>query len=287
MTAAPQNPLAKHFRQPKVYIRLPSGGEYYEGGIEKTESGEYPVLAMTARDEIMYKTPDALLNGQATVDVIQSCVPNIKDAWRVPNIDLDVILLGIRIASVGEKMEVGLRVPGLDEERSYEVNLRTLLDQIYAQTYENIVKADSFTIELRPTSYKYFTELALKTFEEQRIFSLLNNNNITEQQKIERIQSSFKKLTDINLDLVKNSILSVQWEDETPVTDRNHINEFIDNADGAVFDAIIKHVESQKDRFGIKPLKVKFSKEDQAAGAPAELDVPITLDQSNFFGKGS
>ena len=31
-------------------------------------------------DEITFKTPDALLNGQATVDVIQSCIPNIKDA---------------------------------------------------------------------------------------------------------------------------------------------------------------------------------------------------------------
>ena len=33
---------------------------------------------MTAKDEMMFKTPDALLNGQATVDVIQSCIPAIN-----------------------------------------------------------------------------------------------------------------------------------------------------------------------------------------------------------------
>ena len=37
--AQPQgNPLAKHLRQPKIYIKLPSGGEYWPGkSLEKTE----------------------------------------------------------------------------------------------------------------------------------------------------------------------------------------------------------------------------------------------------------
>ena len=41
----------------------------------------------------MMKTPDALVNGETTVEVIQSCMPNIKDAWKIPVIDLDVILI--------------------------------------------------------------------------------------------------------------------------------------------------------------------------------------------------
>jgi hypothetical protein len=281
------NPLAKHFRQPKIYIRLPGGGEYYDGALEKTETDEYPVLGMTARDELMYKTPDALLNGQATVDVIQSCIPNIKNAWNIPNIDLDVILIGIRIATFGEKLDLKFKVPGLDEERSYDVDLRLLLDQIYNQTYENVVQLDNCTIELRPTSYKYFTDMSLRTFEEQRIFAFLRDNSLSEQQKLEKIQTSFSKLTDINLELVMNSILSVTFAGETSVTNRDHINEFINNCDKEVFGAIIEHVESQKNKFSLKPLKVEFSKEDQDKGAPATLEIPISLDQSNFFGKGS
>jgi hypothetical protein len=287
MNTLSPNPLAKHFRQPKIYIRLPSGGEYYEGALEKTENGEYPVLGMTARDELMFKTPDALLNGQATVDVIQSCIPNIKNAWNVPNIDLDVLLIAIRIASFGEKLDVTFKVPGLNEERSYDVDLRLLLDQLYNNLYDNVVNVNEFSIELRPTSYKYFTEVALRTFEEQRIFVLMRDNSISESDKISKIQESFKRLTDINLELVKNSILSIRHQNEQSVTDRNHIDEFINNCDKEFFEAVIKHVESQKEKFSIKPLTVNFSKEDQDKGAPPTVEIPITLDQSNFFVKGS
>lgn len=74
------NPLQKYFRQPKIYLSLPSNGKYYPAGsLEISETGEYPVFPMTARDEIMIKTPDALLNGEATVAVIKSCIPLLKN----------------------------------------------------------------------------------------------------------------------------------------------------------------------------------------------------------------
>jgi len=66
------NPLKKYFRQPKIYISLPSQGKFYpDGSIEMTENGELPVYSMTAKDEMIIKTPDALLNGSSTVEVIQ------------------------------------------------------------------------------------------------------------------------------------------------------------------------------------------------------------------------
>ena len=38
------NPLSAFMRQPKIYIRLPSGGNYWpEGSIEIPETGELPV----------------------------------------------------------------------------------------------------------------------------------------------------------------------------------------------------------------------------------------------------
>jgi hypothetical protein len=87
-----QNPLAGFMRQPKIYIKLPSGGEFWPAGsLDRTENGEYPVYSMTAKDELMLKVPDALMNGQAVVSVIEHCVPNIKNAWHTPNLDLDVV----------------------------------------------------------------------------------------------------------------------------------------------------------------------------------------------------
>ena len=56
------NPLETYFRQPSIYIKLPSGGKHYPmGAIEFNENSELAVYPMTAKDEIKMKTPDALL----------------------------------------------------------------------------------------------------------------------------------------------------------------------------------------------------------------------------------
>ena len=39
-----------------------------------------------------------------------------------------------------------------------------------------------------------------------------------------------------------------------------------------------------RDDSKIKPLKVQSTEEEIAAGAPEEYEIPITFDQSNFFG---
>ena len=99
------NPLRKYFRQPKIYLTLPSKGRYYpQTAISMPESGEVPIFALTAKDEMLMKTPDALLNGEATVEVIRSCVPNILDPWHIPQIDLDALMIAIRMASYGENL---------------------------------------------------------------------------------------------------------------------------------------------------------------------------------------
>lgn len=282
------NPLSKHFRQPKVYIGFPSNGAFYkEGSFVKSENNQYPVLAMTAKDEIRFKTPDALLNGQATVDVIQSCIPNIKNAWEVPIIDLDAILIAIRIATYGEKMDVTIKVPGTEEERLYTVDLRLLLDQLTENEYNNIVESGDFHIEVSPLTYKHFTDTAIKTFEEQRLVRMLNDDKLSDTDRLDLFNQSFNRLTDMNISIVSNSVVSVRFQNEDPVTDKGHIQEFFENADNTVFQDVLKHVEAERRKFTLKPLEVATTAEDQAAGAPATLQVPISFDQSNFFVKGS
>jgi hypothetical protein len=99
------NPLNQYLRQPAIHLKLPSGGEYWPmGTLEMPITGEVPILPMSTRDEIVLNTPDALMNGQGVVDVIHSCVPNIKNAWAMPAMDLDAVLIAIRIATYSEKM---------------------------------------------------------------------------------------------------------------------------------------------------------------------------------------
>ena len=47
------NPLSKYYRQPQIYIKLPSEGKWYGSDVfTPTENGEIPVLPMTAKDEL-------------------------------------------------------------------------------------------------------------------------------------------------------------------------------------------------------------------------------------------
>ena len=278
------NPLSKHFRQPKLYIRLPSNGNFYApGAIELTQNMEFPVYAMTAKDELRFKTPDALLNGQSTVDVIQSCMPNIKNAWAVPSIDIDAILIAIRLATYGERMEINTVVPVIKEERKYDVDLRTLLDSLVSTEYNNLVVAGDFKIEVAPLSYKYFTEAALKTFEEKRLIKVLDDTSLSELERLQKFNESFTRITDLNISIVTKSVVSVQYGDEIPVTNPEFIQEFFDNADKDVYRALIEHVDTQRKKFVIKPLLAQTTPEEQERGAPKTFEVPILFDQSNFF----
>lgn len=278
------NPLQKYFRQPKIYLRLPSGGKYYPpGALEMTESGEIPVFAMTARDELLFKTPDALLNGEATVDVIKSCIPNIKNPWAMPSIDSDAVLIAIRLATYGEKLEITTRVPGTGESKDFEIDLRMLLDQLISFQYQPYIQvSDQITVEIRPTTYKEFTENSLKTFEEQKIFRLVNDESIPDEQKLQAFANSFKKLTDLTIGLVTKSVIAIDTP-EGKVTDKAFISEFFSNADRSTFDAILKHLEKMKSESTLKPMTIRATPEEVAAGAPEEYEIPITFDQSNFF----
>jgi len=278
-----QNPLRKYFRQPKVYITLPSKGKFYtEGSIEIPENKEFPVFAMTAKDELTMKTPDALLNGAATVEVIKSCVPNIKNPWHMPSIDLDAILIAIRIATYGDKMEIITKVPNIGEDRSFDIDLRQLLNKLVTKEYINNFEINGMTIVTRPLTYKEFTDASLKTFEEQRIFALVNDEKIPDQEKLSKFNESFQKLTNLTIDSLASSIVSITIGD-TEVTNTSHIQEFIQNADKEFYQEVLKHIETQRDTFALEPLKVKANDEDVAKGAPKNYDVAITFDQSNFF----
>ena len=288
MSAPQGNPLAKHLRQPKIYIKLPSKGQFWpNGSLVMEETGEYPVYAMTAKDEITFKTPDALLNGQATVDVIQSCVPNIKDAWQTPSIDLDAILIAIRMASFGDMLDMTVKVPNTDIEKDFQFNLQQLYDNYINTVYEGVFDIDGFRVEIKPVNYKTMTSQAIKAFEEQRVFNIVNDDSIADDVKISKFQESFSKLTDLNLQIVVESVIAIQPVGEEVVTNKNHIKEFILGADAKTYNQIKTHVELQRDKYTQKPIEVKATDEEIEAGAPETFTVPIQFDQSNFFVSGS
>jgi hemerythrin-like domain-containing protein len=278
------NPLKKYFRQPKLYLKLPSSGNFYtDGALEKTDSGEYPVFPMTARDEITMKTPDALLNGQSTVEIIQSCMPNIKNAWAIPTIDLDAILIAIRVATYGEKVDLEIRLPNTDIVKEYTADLRQALDKLLNAAFDPVVEInESITAYIKPLNYESFSKNSLKSLEEQRIFNIVNSQELSDDQKMAQFNKSFRILTDITISNVAECLVKIVTPDGE-VSDPAFIKEFIDNADKEFFTNITKHLELQRDKFQMPMFKIETSEEERALGAPESFESPIVLDASNFF----
>jgi hypothetical protein len=279
------NPLTNYMRQPKIYIALPSQGQYWPArSIVIPENGDFPVYSMTARDELMFKTPDALMNGQAMVDVIQSCMPNIKNAWDCPTLDLDTILIAIRLATYGEKMPFTHKVPGTTEDVEFEIDLRVLLDQ-QQQNYwaEDVEITPDFTVCVRPLTFKHLTQTSMKSFETTRILNMVNDNSIPDDKKLEMFNSSFNNLTKVTVDLMSESIFKIITPD-AEVADKKHIAEFVANADKELFDKVQKHLSDLKTANEIKPLEFTSTEEQREAGAPETYSVPIGFNNSDFFG---
>ena len=283
ITAPGANPLKKYFRQPKLYINLPSKGKFYPAGsLEQTETGEYAVFPMTAKDEMTMKTPDALLNGQATVDVIKSCVPNIKDPWQMPSIDLDAVLIAIRIATYGETMDISAKVPNVGTEKTFSADLNEILGDFAMGEFDSTFESNGLKVNIRPLSYQEFTKSSIKTFEEQRIFNLLNNNEVSEEEKLARFNESFQKLTTLTLETLTKGITSIEVEDQR-VDNPQHILEFVENSEKKFFNDVLEHINKQREKFQVKPFVAQADEEEIAAGAPETYDIPITFDNSNFF----
>ena len=279
------NPLNKYYRQPAIYIALPTKGQYYSADVyTPTVTGEIPVLPMTAKDEIAFKTPDAMINGQATVDVIKSCCPNILDPWQLTNYDLDTVLLGIRIATYGETMDITATIPVINEQISHTVNLPALLETVKnVEIKDSFRTKNGFTVHVKPLTYKDVTETQTQTFEQQKIVMTVTASQLTDEEKSKRYAEAYQKLTVLNFEMLSTSFTKIITPDGTEVADRDQIKEFLNNAESKIVNEMQDGMINLRSQVAIKPLNLKTNEEQIKRGAPVSFTVPLTFDNSNFF----
>ena len=273
----PNNPLQQYFRQPSIYIRLPSGGQHYpEGTLDMPPNGEVPVLPMTAVDEITYRTPDALFNGSAMVSVIQSCVPNIRNAWAIPAVDVDAILTGIRIASYGHNMGIGSTCPACKHESEFEVDLRTVMDQIRSPDYSQSVRHGDLEFYFRPMNYKNLNDNNRTQFDQQKLIAMIPDAEIPEADKVSAISDALRKITVMTIDALCQSIAAVRTP-QALVTETEFIRELMQNCDRNVFNAVRDHIVNLKAQAELQPLNLTCPE------CKNQYEQTMTLDMTSFF----
>ena len=277
----PNNPLKQYFRQPAIYVKLPSQGKNYPPGtLTMPPTGELPVYPMTAIDEITYRTPDALYNGQATVNVIQSCIPDIKDAWAIPSTDIDTLLIAIRIASHGHSMDFNTTCPACSHSSEQTMDLRTVLDSIQIANYDKTIHAGDMEIFFKPLSYKHLNNNNQMQYENQKLLQMLPDSGIPDADKMAALSDALKKITDITVVALSQSIAAVKTP-QALVSEPEYIEEMLKNCDSKLFNQIRDFILNLKASSEMQPLKLNCSE------CSHNYEQSITLDMASFFAYAS
>jgi hypothetical protein len=249
------NPLKQYFRRPAVYFKLPSGGkDYNDGVIDFTETGELPVYPMTAIDEITARTPDALFNGTAVVELIKSCIPNIKDPWGVSSNDLDAILIAIKIASGNGKLEVESTCPECKNDSKYDIDLSNVLNSLKSGDYTKEYNIGDLIFKFRPLTYKEMNSASLLQNEVTRLFQTLSALP-NEDERATKTKEALTKVTELTIDLISRCIEYIKTPN-TSVNEIDYIKDFLGNCDRKVYAQLRDLNTKLKEDNQLKPLNV-------------------------------
>jgi len=281
MTKTSNNPLRQFFRQPAIYLTLPSKGQYWPpGALVMPENGEIPIYPMTAIDEISYRTPDALFNGQALINVVQSCVPAIKDAGKIPSVDLNALMVAIRIASYGHGMDISSTCPECTNEDDFSADLRTILDNIGRPDYTKTIDQGDLQIIFKPSSYEESNKSAMEQFERQKYLQQTLQTELSEDERNRILSETLQQITELTLNLIVKSVAAIQIPGAV-VTDAEQIKEFLRESDRNVFRQIRDHVIELTQQAQIKPLDVECTE------CHHKYQQEINMDMTSFFDAAS
>ena len=271
------NPLRQYFRRPAVYMKLPSmGAGYPEGAIDMPENGEFPVYPMTAIDEITARTPDALFNGIAVVELIKSCVPNIKDPCSVTNVDLDAILVAIKAASsTSGEMDIESQCPKCEEIAPYKVNLAGILSSISHPNFDKELEIGDLSFKFRPLTFKEVNEASMTQFEIQKLFSQLETVE-DDDTRTKLTQDALTRVTLLTMELVSKSVVAIKTPNAV-VTETAFILDFLQHCDRNIYAQARDYSGKLREESELKPMNIT------CGSCGNQYDQSITLNATDFF----
>lgn len=245
-----QNPLKQYFRQFKLYLKIPSGSTYYTPDqVQFTDGGELGVLPMTGKDELSLKNPDALLNGEALIEVIKSCVPGVKNPRALLTNDIDALITAIRFATFNDSLETVLHCPKCSHENTFKLDLQYALDHMEYLDPEYVVNLDSgVSVYVRPHSFPDLLKGLHMQFEQNKLTRSIENELLSDDERTALVGKAFKEMAIITYGLVLNSVVKVVDEsNNVNVTNKEHIKEFlfnIDNKSSEKISELIKEINN-------------------------------------------
>lgn len=276
-----ENPLKKYSQRPGTYVKLPSGGRYYNDPPKMSADGELEVRPMTAMDEIRLKNPDGLLNSEALFQVIEHVAPGINDAREIPTPDLDLIVIAMRIATYGELMDVSSSCKKCSETEVYQMNLSGVIASAKTIDAPDSVKIDDLTVNIKPHTAESNTMLSNYQVEIARAARQFEQASIDQKQKTnDMLADIMKKGSKLLFEIAAKHIVSVTTPDGE-INDKEFIREWLEE---------LKAPDYQKIRDGVNALSkecVNRKMSYTCSKCETRNEVEVTFDPANFFGASS
>ena len=280
------NPLHRYFRRPALWVKLPTLGKWYTNGeVDFNDRQEVEVYGITAIDEIMLNTPDALFNGHALETVIVSCVPGVKDVKSLSQPDLDAIFVGIKSATNSGKFEITRNCVKCQHENTFEIQCNHLLDNMtYVEDSDTVVDIDNeIKVHIKPYDFAMRSMLIVRQLEERKVLSSIEEDTTIESnlEKADLFAKSIEKMSRLTFRLVADSITSVELrgKDTQFVVDKNHIAEWLTNINKSTADTIISAVAALNQ---LGPSKISKAHCDNCEH---QWDETLNFDPALFFSR--
>ena len=228
------NPLLKYNTKPGIYIKLPSGGKYYENPPKLTADGDIEILQMNAIDELNYQNPDGLLNNDSLVKVFTNTIPSIPNPEEITKPDLDVLLVGIRMSTYGKEMDLDTKCEKCENENRYSVNLLQMLGTIKDMESPDSIEIGELKVNIKPytlMSQNNMNNLMIGMLRIAKELERRSEGNETDDELMEKLNTEMSELVEKRatelFKIASDSIRSVETPDESLIEDREFINEWL------------------------------------------------------------
>jgi len=278
-----ENPLIMYNRRPPTYVSLPSGGKHYAQPPKLTVDGELAVYPLTAKQELLLKSPDSLLNGESIFQVLRHVTPDIPNPHEVPLCDLEAILIAMRLISYGSNMDVEVPCPKCKKNNTRTVDLQTYVANVKPLQDKYTVKMpNDLVVYLRPRSIKQNIAESLVNLEQERMVLSVADESKSIEERTDIYNKSMAYLTEKSVQNLAGYIYKVDTPDGQTFSDAEMIYQWVDQIsidEFKLIDAEVKRI----DQAGIDT-KIKIECENEEC--KHIFDDRLQFDPSRFFAVG-
>lgn len=274
-----ENPLQNYYRHKDIYVKLPTAGKWLENPPKLTDDGEIGVRPMSMKDELLLTIPDALYNGQAIFELVQSVCPDIADPYELSLPDADVILLASRASSYDKKFPVEARCPKCETTHMYDVDLQVVLGKVHLIAEQTEIEVDDLIVELRPNTLAAVNANNIKTGELAKMLGNMREGEDIDQSLKEQYSENMQQIAAANIVLIADAIVKVTMPDGQQVTDLQHIIDWISNSNRKTVTALQK----AQTLMNINGIPKQFAFQCASEECENEFETVVEFNPSFFF----